>query len=184
MRVWRFSPFRNSSQNICLSSKTPRVLFFKAFISMTQNTPQTIVILSQEHGQHDSSPGTLTQPVQGETQLTQRTDYYQGPVRDCGLLQELGPYFKHSYFVFLNWEQEWKELSAKGIYGVCWTGQNQKILTFASVKTSRLSAHWTEVTVHIFLDVTVLKLLEIYGHSTELFKINSYIFFIHLFFSI
>lgn len=97
MRVWSFSPFQNSSQNICLSSKTSRVFLFKTFISTPQNTThKTSVLLSQEHGQHDSSPGTLTWPVQGETQLTQRTDYYQGPVRDCGLLQELGTYFKNT----------------------------------------------------------------------------------------
>lgn len=60
----------------------------------------------------------LKAAAQGERQLTQRTEY-QGPGRDRGLLQELGAYFKHSYFVFLNSEQEWKELSAKGIYGVC-----------------------------------------------------------------
>lgn len=69
---------------------------------MPHNTPQTTVVLSQEHGQHDSSPGTLTQPAQGESQLSQGTDHYQGPVRDCGLLQELGTYFKHTYFEFLN----------------------------------------------------------------------------------
>lgn len=122
-RVWSFSPFQNSSLNICLSSKTSQVLIFKTFISMPWNTPQTIVILSQEQSQHEK-------PAQGERQRTG----YQGPVRDCGLLQELGNYFKHSYFVFLKWEQEWKELSAKGSSGVCGTGQNQKILTFASVR--------------------------------------------------
>lgn len=116
-----------------ISSKTSQVCFFKTFISRPQKTPQTTVVLGQEHGQHESCPGTPRQPAQGESQLVQRTDY-QGPVRDCGLLQELETYFKHSYFVFLSWEQEWKELSAKGIYDVCWTGQNQKILTFASVR--------------------------------------------------
>lgn len=109
-----------------------RLILQDIFISMPQNTPQTIVILSQELGQHESSAGTVTQPWQGERRLMHRTDC-QGPVRHCGLLQEPGTHFKHSYFVFLNWEQEWKGLSAKGIYGVCWTAQNQKTLAFVSV---------------------------------------------------
>jgi len=39
--------------------KLKNVFIFAAFNGMPQNIPQTIVILSQEHGQHDSSLGTL-----------------------------------------------------------------------------------------------------------------------------
>lgn len=76
----------------------------------------------------------------------------------------------------LNWEQAWKELSAKGIYGVCWTGQNQKILTFASV---RLQGYRPIEKGHCSY---VLKLLEMYGHrlnylkSTHTFSVCIYSF--------